>query len=218
MYKLGKTLGTGGEGHLPACCLTSHLWGLCRTSCGSNSPSATASAACELLSTTRFTAVHSPATEVPRPPAGFSVVKLATEKETGAHFACKIMALPAIGSRTGDGESTREDIFKEIEILVGLNNVNVVYLKEYFQEAEKVRPQRDYRHSVWGLFEARPCWRRGAGPGLPSSWVRTLPRETTPLRIPAPQVHLIMELLRSGKLLAAVLTNVSRDSITKAAR
>lgn len=69
---------------------------------------------------------------------GFSVVKLAEEKATGTVFACKIMALPLLGSRTADGESTREDIFKEIEILVGLNNVNVVYLKEYFQENEKV--------------------------------------------------------------------------------
>ncbi len=66
------------------------------------------------------------------------MVKLATDKQTGAHFACKIMALPPIGSRTSDGESTREDIFREIEILVGLNNVNVVYLKEYFHESEKV--------------------------------------------------------------------------------
>lgn len=66
------------------------------------------------------------------------MVKLAEERATGAVFACKIMALPPLGSRTGDGESTREDIFKEIEILVGLNDVNVVYLKEYFQENEKV--------------------------------------------------------------------------------
>lgn len=74
--------------------------------------------------------------------AGFSVVKLAEEKATGAVFACKIMALPPLGSRTADGESTREDIFKEIEILVGLNNVNVTYLKEYFQENEKVHRSR----------------------------------------------------------------------------
>ena len=78
--------------------------------------------------------------------AGFSVVKLAEELATGDVYACKIMALPPLGSRTADGESTREDIFKEIEILVGLNDVNVVYLKEYFQENEKVR--RGVRRSV----------------------------------------------------------------------
>lgn len=32
----------------------------------------------------------------------------------------------------------REDIFKEIEILVGLAHENVVYLKEYFEESNKV--------------------------------------------------------------------------------
>ncbi len=69
-----------------------------------------------------------------------------------------------------------------------------------------------------GCFEARPCWRRGAGAGLPSSWVRSPPREKTPLRILAPQVYLIMELLRSGKLLAAVLTIFSQDMDSKAAR
>lgn len=33
----------------------------------------------------------------------------------------------------------REDIFKEIDILCGLNHDNVVYLKEYFEEGNKVR-------------------------------------------------------------------------------
>ena len=32
----------------------------------------------------------------------------------------------------------REDIFKEIDILVRLAHENVVYLKEYFQEINKV--------------------------------------------------------------------------------
>ena len=32
----------------------------------------------------------------------------------------------------------REDIFKEIDILCGLNHENVVYLKEYFEEGNKV--------------------------------------------------------------------------------
>lgn len=35
--------------------------------------------------------------------------------------------------------SCREDIFKEIDILCGLNHENVVYLKEYFEEGNKVR-------------------------------------------------------------------------------
>ena len=39
--------------------------------------------------------------------SGFSVVKLATEKATGRQFACKIMALPPIGARASDHDSTR---------------------------------------------------------------------------------------------------------------
>jgi hypothetical protein len=33
----------------------------------------------------------------------------------------------------------REDIFKEIDILCGLNHPNVVHLREYFEEGNKVR-------------------------------------------------------------------------------
>ncbi len=36
-------------------------------------------------------------------------------------------------------QSRREDIFKEIDILVRLAHENVVYLKEYFHEINKVR-------------------------------------------------------------------------------
>ena len=32
----------------------------------------------------------------------------------------------------------REDIFKEIDILVGMNHENVIFLKEYFEEGDKV--------------------------------------------------------------------------------
>ena len=39
----------------------------------------------------------------PRPPAGFSVVKLATNRETGEQLACKIMSLPAPGKQVCGG-------------------------------------------------------------------------------------------------------------------
>ena len=51
----------------------------------------------------------------------------------------QVMTLPPIGTKTTEAESTREDIFKEIDILVGMNNINVVYLKEYFQ-ASRIPP------------------------------------------------------------------------------
>ena len=70
--------------------------------------------------------------------SGFAVVKLATEKATGGEYAVKIMALPEKGRIVGENENTRDDIFKEIDILVGLNHPNVIYLKEYFEESNKV--------------------------------------------------------------------------------
>lgn len=75
---------------------------------------------------------------MPSPNAGFAVVKLATEKATGGEYAVKIMALPEKGRVVGENENTRDDIFKEIDILVGLNHPNVIYLKEYFEESNKV--------------------------------------------------------------------------------
>lgn len=75
---------------------------------------------------------------MPCPYAGFAVVKLGTEKATGGEYAVKIMALPEKGKIVGENENTRDDIFKEIDILVGLNHPNVIYLKEYFEESNKV--------------------------------------------------------------------------------
>lgn len=64
---------------------------------------------------------------------------MATEKSTGIDFAVKIMNLPDIGVQVNaDTESTREDIFKEIDILVGMDHDNVLMLREYFEENGKV--------------------------------------------------------------------------------
>lgn len=41
------------------------------------------------------------------PAAGFSIVKLAVDKQSGTEYACKIMALPAVGQEVGDNENTR---------------------------------------------------------------------------------------------------------------
>ena len=69
---------------------------------------------------------------------GFAVVKLGTDKNTGEEFAIKIMQVPEVGRQTSDNENTREDIFKEIDILVGMQHQNVIYMKEYFEENNKV--------------------------------------------------------------------------------
>ncbi|PSC73989.1 CAMK CAMK1 kinase [Micractinium conductrix] len=69
---------------------------------------------------------------------GFSVVKLATDKATGEHLACKIMSLPPPGKQYNENESSRADIFKEIDILMALQHENIVVMKEYFEEGNKV--------------------------------------------------------------------------------
>ena len=66
------------------------------------------------------------------------MVKLGTDRATGEEYAIKIMALPEPGRTAGDNENTREDIFKEIDILVGMEHENVIYMKEYFEEGNKV--------------------------------------------------------------------------------
>lgn len=66
-------------------------------------------------------------------------MRLGTDKATGEEFAIKIMALPEVGRQTSDNENTREDIFKEIDILVGMEHENVIFMKEYFEENNKAR-------------------------------------------------------------------------------
>ena len=75
---------------------------------------------------------------------GFSVVKLATDRETQEVWACKIMTLPPPGRKAGDGESTREDILKEIDILMSLKHPHVIFLKEYFEEPGRVYVIMEY--------------------------------------------------------------------------
>lgn len=69
---------------------------------------------------------------------GFATVKLATDKQSGEQFAVKIMTLPPEGADVSENENTRSDIFKEIEILCGLQHKNVVYLKEFFEDDDRV--------------------------------------------------------------------------------
>lgn len=69
---------------------------------------------------------------------GFSVVKLVKDRSTGVQYACKIMQLPAFEEVVEDSENSRNDIFKEIEILCSTEHENVIYLKEFFIEKNKV--------------------------------------------------------------------------------
>lgn len=48
------------------------------------------------------------------------------------------MNLPPPGCKANDGETTREDILKEIDILLSLKHKNIVYVKEYFEEGFRV--------------------------------------------------------------------------------
>lgn len=67
-------------------------------------------------------------------------MKLATDKANGKEYAVKIMNLPELSHQpASDNENTREDIFKEIDILVGMDHENVLNLTEYYEEGGKVR-------------------------------------------------------------------------------
>eukprot|EP00210_Caulerpa_lentillifera_P007239 g6926.t1 len=69
---------------------------------------------------------------------GFSAVKLATERRTLQQYACKIMTLPDQDETVEDHENSRGDIFKEIEILCFAEHENVMFLKEFYIEGDKV--------------------------------------------------------------------------------
>lgn len=69
---------------------------------------------------------------------GFSVVKLVTHKETEEEWACKRMHLPPPGTDSNEYGSTRDDILKEIDILMSLNHPNIIHVKEYFEESSRV--------------------------------------------------------------------------------
>lgn len=69
---------------------------------------------------------------------GFATVKLGTEKATNEQYALKVMDLPAEGAKVSDSEFSREEIFYEINILCGLKHPNVMFLKEYFEDDNKV--------------------------------------------------------------------------------
>lgn len=75
---------------------------------------------------------------------GFSIVKMVTDRETGEVMACKIMTLPPEGAKAADGESTRSDIFKEIDIIMSLRHDNIIYMKEYFEENGRVYVIMEY--------------------------------------------------------------------------
>lgn len=69
---------------------------------------------------------------------GFATVRQITDRKTGELFACKIMALPALGVEVPSTQNSREDIFKEIEILSRLDHQNIVNLKEFYHDDQSV--------------------------------------------------------------------------------
>lgn len=69
---------------------------------------------------------------------GFATVRQATNRKSGEIYACKIMALPPLGVKVPDTENSREDIFKEIEILSRLDHQNIVGLLEFYVDDHSV--------------------------------------------------------------------------------
>jgi len=48
---------------------------------------------------------------------------------------------PSLGCDSRSASRAQDDIFKEIDILIGLDHPNVIFLKEYFEENNKARPR-----------------------------------------------------------------------------
>ena len=65
-------------------------------------------------------------------------MRLATHRETGEQWACKIIPLPKPGRRFNENMSNRGAIMKEIDVLLGLDHPNVVGIHEYFVNKNKV--------------------------------------------------------------------------------
>lgn len=69
---------------------------------------------------------------------GFAIVKMVRERHSGDIWACKVMNLPGKGTERNEFGSSREDIFKEIDILLTLDHPNIVYIRECFEERNRV--------------------------------------------------------------------------------
>jgi len=67
---------------------------------------------------------------------------------------------PSLGCCSRSASRAQDDIFKEIDILIGLDHPNVIFLKEYFEENNKARPPAPRRAARARRGRPRP---RGAG-------------------------------------------------------
>ena len=70
--------------------------------------------------------------------AGHGFVNVAIEKATGQEYAVKVVATPEWGKALEPDNCTLEDVFREIDILAGLNHPHVITLKEFFVENGQV--------------------------------------------------------------------------------
>lgn len=94
----------------------------------------------------------------------------------------------------------REDIFKEIDILCGLNHENVLFLKEYFEEDNKV----GVRCAAWQRAAVNDA-RWSASHSIASPLLTDALRHKPMRCVTNLQVYLITEILTGGELLDAVL-------------
>lgn len=63
--------------------------------------------------------------------SGHAFVSVAIEKATGQEFAVKVVAIPEQGKAVDSNKPTLEDIFREIDILAGLDHPHVITLREF---------------------------------------------------------------------------------------
>ncbi len=70
--------------------------------------------------------------------AGFSKVKIITDRESKQQWACKIMMLPPADTEDKHELESRKDTLRELDAVLDLHHPNVVGMKEYFVESNRV--------------------------------------------------------------------------------
>ena len=98
----------------------------------------------------------------PAAAAGFSKVKIITDRETKQQWACKIMSLPPADSESKEDQENRTDTLREIDAVLDLEHPNVVGMKEYFVENNRVYLIMELLRGEQG----RECGAATSAPGL----------------------------------------------------
>ncbi|KAI3424232.1 hypothetical protein D9Q98_009588 [Chlorella vulgaris] len=68
----------------------------------------------------------------------YSKVRLATHRETGQHFACKIVPLPNPNQASNEHMSSRASIMREVDALLDIEHRSVGGMLEYYRQGNRM--------------------------------------------------------------------------------